>query len=477
MLKNPKKTGICQLRISTLLPSLAIALFVLTASTLTAQAQSNSHDVVVRFDRNVYLQFASSYRHSGDLLIVEDFEQPDATRKMPIEVTAAVHFGQRFSGSDSDMQAIRWYEGTEADFQIDSGTETLAIEGERSLILARIKQDSDKRFQLAGVADYLTQTEVDLIRNSADPLSFPALFTKNAVEVGESWQPEDDALADFLAVDRVYSNETELTLSSVSDGVARVQLTGSAKAEVDDVTSEIVVQTVAWVNLENEFVEALRSEVRQQREPGQIAAGYTGITRVDMKSSIEEEIPSLTNEALANVASQKVERKLKWESRVGGFELIYDTRWRMIVADTEAAVMRFVDNGNLMAQCNVVQLPARPQNRPLALEEFRTEVARVVAQEESAQVIAAETKRTQHGLAALRVTVEGVEQGVPVQWIYYHVSGEDGRCATFVFTLEQELASIFAPADKLLVNQFEFTPLNSDRTGRYFRPSAPTTGR
>ena len=121
-------------------------------------------------------------------------------------------------------------------------------------------------------------------------------------------------------------------------------------------------------------------------------------------------------------------------------------------------MLRYVDRGDLLAQCNIVDLPARPADNPLKLEQFKTEVAKIIEAEESAKVVDAEELKTNTGLSALRVVVQGVEEKVPVQWIYYHVAAADGRRLTYVFTLEQEIAERFAPADKRLVNATIFKP-------------------
>ena len=149
-----------------------------------------------------------------------------------------------------------------------------------------------------------------------------------------------------------------------------------------------------------------------------------------------------------------IEQRLQWQSP--GLKLKYDPRWRVIAAEEEAAIMRFVAEGSLLAQCNIIQLPARPANNPLTLEDYKKEVARIIAADEVARIVDADEFKTDNAVRGLTVAVEGEEGGVPVSWIYYHMNDKDGRRLTFVFTLERAVMNAFRPADRKMVEGLVF---------------------
>ncbi len=329
---------------------------------------------------------------------------------------------------------------------------------ENRLIVARVQSDSAQRLQMASISAVLKQSELDLIRNQADPLTFASMFTRKDIRLGDKWKISSDSVAEFLAVDQVYENDVQFLLKDLSNGIAKIYLVGSVKAEVDDVTTEIELSGIALINIKNKHLTALRTTINEKRRPGQVAPGFEGQTKIDLKMESQNSVPELSNDALAQISSKQVERRIKWESAAAQFQVIYDPRWRIIASENDAAVLRYVDRGDLLAQCNIVELPARPADNPLKLEQFKTEVAKIIEAEESAKVVADEELKTSTGLTALRVVVEGVEEKVPVQWIYYHVAAADGRRLTYVFTLEQEIADRFAAADKRLVNETVFKP-------------------
>jgi len=59
----------------------------------------------------------------------------------------------------------------------------------------------------------------------------------------------------------------------------------------------------------------------------------------------------------------------------------------------------------------------------------------------------------------MQVVVGGEEEGVPVNWFYYHVTNEDGRRVTLVFTLAESVSQRVDPIAAQLVNEFKFDPM------------------
>jgi hypothetical protein len=121
--------------------------------------------------------------------------------------------------------------------------------------------------------------------------------------------------------------------------------------------------------------------------------------------------------------------------------------------------LRFVDKGDLITQCSIVQLPARPADQPLKLENYKTEVGKILQADQDARLVSANQFQTPAGLTALRVIVSGKESELPINWFYYHLSAKDGRQVTFVFTLEEPLAKRVVVIADQLINEFEFNKL------------------
>jgi hypothetical protein len=127
----------------------------------------------------------------------------------------------------------------------------------------------------------------------------------------------------------------------------------------------------------------------------------------------------------------------------------------VIASEEDAAVLRLMVDGQLIAQCNIVQLPRRPEDQPLTLSQFQQEVQKIT-EDSQARIVSTDRFENESGLETLHVVVDGIESGIPFSWLYYHIAAADGRRVTMVFTLEKEAADYFGESDRSLVNNLTF---------------------
>lgn len=434
-----------------------IALF-LTVGSATLSARD--YDLVCEVDSDSTLAVKTQLQYSGSVIVDSAGEEENA-RVLPLDVRARLEFDQRISASSATApQAIRYFEQARAVIKAGKGqTETKLGEAKR-LILARMKQESNgsHKVQIASIADTLSQQEYELLKNPGDPLALIPMFQKKNVSIGDKWKLEKDALADLLAINRVITSSVTMLLKSVDDNQAKVYIYGKAKGEVDDAISELQVKAIAILDLDQHLVTSLRMTIDEERRAGQFAPGFEG--RIKLESRLE---PTTENVMLSRgrLASMNKGRKVKFafelDRDINEFTLIHDTDWRVIATEEDAVVMRYVHDGQLVAQCNLVQLPNRPVDNPLTLSKFQEEINKITAESE-ARVTGSNKFATDSGLDVLHVAVDGVESGIPFSWLYYHVAADDGRRVTFVFTHEKEVADYFGSADRTLINSITFKP-------------------
>ena len=419
-------------------------------------ASAQTYNIEVATDRGIQQRVEARFEHDGKVA-VDHGGQTELQKQLPMNTVATMTYYQRLTGSEKDPQAIRYFENSKGNFNIEKGKVNSSVSKENRMVVARLKSVPGQRLQMASVMDTLSQSEFELIKNPADPLTYAKLLNQKNVKIGDKWKTDDDALADFLAVDRILFNETQLLLKNVVKNKARVYMLGKVDATIDDVGTGLKISGIFDVDLTSKTVSDVRLNIDEAREAGQVAAGFHGKSKIDIRLTRDESCEHLSNDKLKKYTkSRRIKQKLKWASDSGRFALEYDPRWRVIAAEQEAAVLRYVDDGDLMAQCDVVQLPSRPANKPLTLAAYKKEVEKIIRSDETARISDSKEMTTSTGLNALKVTVKGIEKELPVQWIYYHVASEDGRRLTFVFTLEQEIANVFQPSDQRMVNGLSF---------------------
>lgn len=414
-------------------------------------------DIDVKFIRGQQHRVQMQFEHEGKVVMLKDAERNEKEfRTLPMKTIAKLGYFQRFTGNEKSAQAIRFYDQAAGRYEILKGKAGRSLSDQNRLVVVRVKSKSGKPIQMASVKKTLKQHELELVRNPVDPLSIAAMINHKGVEVGGYWKPSTEGLANFLAVDRVIRNDARVRLKEANATSAILHVTGKVRARVDDVSTDMEIAAIIKIALgSTQQISKVKMNLREIRQPGQVAPGFDGKSSISLDLKSDDSCKELTKEALVqHTKGRVIEQRLQWLSP--GVEVKYDPRWRVIASENEAAIMRFVSDGNLLAQCNIVQLPARPANRPLSLADYKKEVARLIAADEVATIVQAKEFKSGSGVRGLSVVVEGEEEGVKVNWIYYHLNGADGRRLTFVFTLEREVMNQFLPADRKLVDGLAF---------------------
>ena len=448
--------------------SLALALGGLICYANVTSAQQ--FDLEVDFPKNKQVRVTSNFEHVGDVLVITDPVETKESKKkkekpkpgvkpLRLSVEAKMTYAQRTMGA---TQSIRYFENASAKIKLDKGTTNPRLTENNRLVVARSQEKSkgNQEVEMASVKDTLQESELDLIQNPADPMTLADLLNKDGVKQGDSWKPTNIALAKFLGLNEINESDVKITLKSLDSKSARVFVAGQLVADVDDVSTKMQISGVAVVDRASKMLSSFKLGINETKNPGQISPGFKGNTKIDLRFTPINPLKALSNESLAvHVQGGKIRQRLKWVSQLALCELIYEPRWKMITQEQEAALLRFIDGKELLTQCNVVLLPNRAKNKPLTLDQYKREIAKIADKDKNAKLVSAVKSRLSGGETCLRVVVSGVEGGVPVQWFYYNVAAYDGRQIAFVFTLESSVASRVTGIAKQLVKEFRFIDL------------------
>ena len=146
----------------------------------------------------------------------------------------------------------------------------------------------------------------------------------------------------------------------------------------------------------------------------------------------------------------------------------------MLLDRHDLCVLRCVDGGDLIAQCNLSELADAEPGKRLALEAFQAEVLQSLTSS-AGQVVEASQSTTDDGRRILRVQATGIASEVPIAWVFYHVSNEQGRQAALSFTLEAKAVERFAEGDRTLAESLTFAPRSPPQEAKRLARSGPMT--
>jgi hypothetical protein len=397
----------------------------------------------------------AKFEVGGDLRLNAD-GQP---AKLPMSVVAQFDFFERRIDDGSmpaELRSIRYYSDAQAAIKVEKQASVSKLADEHRLVRAAVSQN---RTTLGATRGHLTREERDLIDIPFNTLLLSQLLPAAAAEKGTSSKPSDGIVAMLLGLDAVSRTDVETVLTAIKDGVGEVSIQGALDGAVGGVATEIELKGKLHFDIVHRQPFALVLLIKEKRSVGHVAPGLDVVAKLDLQVAPASEVAELSDRALdgLELATDGAAPPLAFESSEGGFSFLYEPRWQITGAKTDSVVMRLVDRGELVAQCNVSVLPKLNVEQPLTLEMFQKEVQQSLGKH-FGQFERAVERETSSGLRMLHVVAMGTVSELPITWHYYLLINEAGQRAAISFTMENALADRFGAADQFVLDGFRFTP-------------------
>jgi hypothetical protein len=152
-----------------------------------------------------------------------------------------------------------------------------------------------------------------------------------------------------------------------------------------------------------------------------------------------------------------------WNTR-----FLYERNWHLLTQNSDLAMLRLLEQGELLAQCTIKKLADAPPGRHVPEEVFQQDIQATLGKN-FGKLLRAERVKVRDGMYVFRVVVlgtvaakneEGDDAATPMQWIYYLVANADGRQLALVFTSDPKRAERWKDRDLGIVGGVEFLPVN-----------------
>lgn len=416
----------------------------------------------------------------GDLKVVSDGKVKPL--KMGVKGKLAYEeklLDEETAANDSlRLRSARYYDHAEAEIKIEEGDSRSKLRGDRRLIVV---DAAPKRTLLFSPLGPLTREELDLLETPGNSLWLEQLLPSKPVSVGGRWKYSDSLMASLLGLDAVSQSEVFSELKTVDDKNARFELGGTVHGAIGGVATDIEIKAKCRFDRKQRRLAWVGLLIKENRSVGHVATGLNVVARMQIHL-----VPGGQSEQLADAALEGLPADasalpiaLECQDPAGKIRFQHSRDWHVVSDLGDVVTMRYVDRGEVVAQCNVSTLADfEPGKRP-ALSKFQQEIERSL-DKSFGQFVQASESVSSTGHVIYRVVAEGTVSDLPIQWRYFLVSDDNGRQAVLAFTLESKLAAQLGEADKELVSSLEFTskPQSSDRpTPAAARGSATRMGR
>ncbi|HVX60662.1 MAG TPA: hypothetical protein VHC19_08670 [Pirellulales bacterium] len=352
------------------------------------------------------------------------------------------------------LRSARHYDLADADIKIEEGDGKPKLREERRLIVVDATPAQTVLFSPQGP---LTREELDLVDVPANSLWIEQLLPTKPVSIGSRWTYSDSLAASLLGLDAVSQSDVSSELKTIDDKNARFEFAGKVHGAVGGVATEIEVKgkcrydrkqrRVAWVGL----------LIKENRSIGHVSTGLNVVARMQVHLAPGRQSEHLPDSALQSLPTDASALPISLECRhpAGKFSFQHARGWHVMSDLSDVITMRYVDRGEVVAQCNISALADQDPGKRTALGKFQQDIERSL-DKDFGQFIQASESVTSNGHVIYRVVAEGTVSELPIQWRYYLVSDDQGRQVVFAYTLEKDLAAQLGDADQELVSSLEF---------------------
>lgn len=386
----------------------------------------------------------------GDLKLKADGE----LKTLPMSVVAELRYDEAVGGTPDNRRALRHFHAARAIIKIAKGGQEVLLPAERRLIALH---SVDKTPTVYSPSGPLTREQLDLIDVPLARLVAQDLLPAEPLAVGGTWQLDEATLAALLGLDAVDFAEVQGAFGEVTAGHARLALAGSVRGAVAGISTEIQLKGKLTYDLDHHHLARVQLYLEEKRAIGHVGPGIDVAAKLTVDLAPLDSSPHVSAQKLAELPAAPSDGPLQLEyvSTQNRFRFGYDRRWVATSDEQDVLVLRLIDRGELVAQCNLSCQPTGEQNRKVTLESFQADVQHSLGKN-FGQFAQASQSVSPEQCRVYRVAAVGKVQDLPIRWIYYLIGNDQGQQVTLAFTLEQSLESRFGDADADLAGAIRF---------------------
>lgn len=298
------------------------------------------------------------------------------------------------------------------------------------------------------------------------------LLPNRQVKLGDSWQISTDVLAALLGVEAIQNNTVYLTLTSIVDNFAEIELyqqSGKDSKGADLPSTLECASEGASVGLDvnGKFQFDLNSKqitwfglnISEHRSESVAAPGLE--CKVTLKITVAplESPEKLTDDVVAKFKGQPTPEVLclYYNAQKGPWKFRHSRRWKMIEDSNKVTALCYVDRGESVAQCNILSNGKIDLSTQPTLAGYKDEIKRGLG-DRFAEFKQDAAYEGDDGISIYYVVADGAFEGVPFRWVYYLLTDKEGNQATIMFEIRADFLDRYDDSGNQIVESFRFAP-------------------
>ena len=383
--------------------------------------------------------------------------------KTPLKSVTVLDWEERVLGFANDgtgEAAERYFHEAHSEAKAGKTTRNQDLRDSSKYLMVR---RSDPKWVLYSPDSYLTGQELELLDVPACSLAIDALLPTTKVRTGDKYQPSKAVLAKLLSLASVDESDVTGEVTEITDAIAKIHLVGKVQGSVGGVPT--VIDVVGKMVFDRKMMGCtwLALAVREQRDIGKLEPGFDVAATIKMiRKPIDKpaRLAAVAPKPSSAIASDRLYCELS--STAVGYVALMDRRWKIMADARGASMMRMIENDRGIAQCDLRPAGKMAKGTQLTMAAFVADVRQSLGKRFGNLVESREDVNEQ-GLRVIRVTAQGMVEGVPVQWIFLHFSDDEGRRLLATMTVGAAELETFAGAELQLASSLRFIKTEDEK--------------
>jgi len=425
-----------------------------------------------RYDLGLTPQARPTFAVTSEIKLAGKFyTHPDAPKTSQWTMTSTANYRyreRRLPGSGrraAAFRSLRIYDQAESRTQVGQRTTSLQLHPQLKVVVASGQADG---VELFSARHLFRRDDLDLLNVPGDSLAIQTLLPRTQVAVGDTWQATSWSLQMLCDLDTLFNGQITCELKSVKQGLARIDLHGTAEGATAGAKAKLTLDGYCLFDLQLQSLRELHLTQTEQRTPGTVSPGMNITANVVCKWSPAPTVPALTDAAAAAIPLRPPLSMQQLSCVIPESIRFRHTRnWHVYHQSRDTTILRLLDRGRLVAQCDITRLPAAQPGQHLPQSRFVADIRESLGNQLE-RIGQGQSTAPNSSLFRFRIVAEGQNSGQKFRWIYYLCADRSGRQTALMFRVAESEHERFAGQDQQIAASLEFLP-------RAPRPAATPT--
>ncbi|MEZ6043481.1 MAG: hypothetical protein R3C20_23530 [Planctomycetaceae bacterium] len=287
----------------------------------------------------------------------------------------------------------------------------------------------------------LTRQHVDLLQMPMDPLFANGLLPgRDLSSNDEKWNTDAWVVPSLCGMEAAISQSATCRIRTLTEAAATVEFELTADGAVHGSGSKVVVKGTLTFDRGSQLITALKAEFKELRSPGAVSPGLDVVANIEWNQSLAEnkaDLPMEISESEPDANRLLLTLATPWK-----LALLHNRNWHLFHETADMVMLRLLDNGNLMGQCNISPSILMPQGQFTSEKQFGDEVAGAVAPREG-RVVSSVVRNSVGEWRIHSIRAESKAAEKTIQWDYHLCSHTSGQQFLVVFSHTSDVDAIF----------------------------------